>query len=87
MINEVREKVKEFLKEALDAKEIEEEVRITGIQNSDGGWTAEAEVVERDLTLPGHRVFEKKHYIVKLTGDLEISSYKQVKDGRDREEE
>ena len=87
MINEVREKVKEFLKEALDAKEIEEEVRIIGIQNSDIGWTAEAEVVERDLTLPGYRVFEKKHYIVQLTDDLEVSSYIQVKNGRDWEEE
>jgi hypothetical protein len=80
MIDAVTEKVKKFLRETLEAKEIGEEVRIIGIDNTGGGWVAEAEVVERDLTLPRYRVFEKKHYIVELTGDLEISSYKQVKE-------
>jgi hypothetical protein len=85
MINAVREKVKTFLKETLDANELGEEVRIIGIENTDGGWIAEAEVVERNLTLPGYRVFEKKHYIVILTDELEVTSYKQVKNDRDRE--
>ncbi len=83
MINAVREKVKAFLRETLE--EIGEEVRIISIENSDGGWTVEAEVIERDLTLPRYRVFGKKHYIVKLTGDLVVSSYKQVKNESDME--
>ena len=86
MINAVREKVKKFLIEALGAKEISEEIRVIGIDNANGNWTAQAEVVERNLALPGHRVFEKKHYIVKLTGDLEVFSYKQVKGNEDWEE-
>lgn len=80
MINEVSNKVKQFLKEALDVKEDGEDVRIIGIDNDDGGWIAEAEVVARNLTLPGHRLFEKQHYIVKLTGNLEVSSFKQAED-------
>jgi hypothetical protein len=87
MINAVREKVKIFLRETLDATELGEEVRVIGIENADGGWIAEAEVVERDLTLPGYRVFEKKRYIVILNDELEITSYKQVKTERDRERE
>ncbi len=87
MINAVRLKVKKFLKETLDANEIGEEVRIIGIEKTDGGWIAEAEVVERDLTLPGHRVFEKKHYIVILDEDLEVTSYKQLKNDKERENE
>ena len=85
MINAVREKVKKFLTEALGAKEISEEIRVIGIDNANGVWTVEAEVIERDLTQPRYRVFEKKRYIVKLTGDLEVSSYKQIKDSEDRE--
>lgn len=87
MINAVREKVKIFLRETLDANELGEEVRIIGIENADGGWVAEAEVVERDLTLPGYRVFEKKYYIVILNDELEVTSYKQVRNERDRERE
>jgi hypothetical protein len=75
MINAVSERVKEFLREALDAKE----VRIIGVDKPDTSWIVEAEVVEKDLTLPGYNVFEKKHYIVRLNGDLEISSYRQLK--------
>jgi hypothetical protein len=86
MINTVGEKVKKFLIEALGTKEISEEIRVIGIDNTNGGWTAEAEVVERNLTLPSLQVFEKKRYIVKLTEDLEVSSYKQVKSNKDREE-
>ncbi|GHO93515.1 hypothetical protein KSF_035630 [Reticulibacter mediterranei] len=87
MMNAVREKVKQFLKEALGAKEVREEIRVIGIDNANGIWTAEAEVLERNLSLPQYQVFEKKRYIVKLTADLEVSSYKQVKKNGDREEE
>ena len=87
MMNAVREKVKKFLLDALGSKEIAEEIRVIGIDQANGVWTAEAEVVERNLTLPRYRVFEKKRYIVKLTDDLEVSSYKQVKDNKDRKEE
>ena len=76
MVNVVREKVKRFLTETLEA----EEIRVIGIEHANGVWTAEAEVLERNLTLPSHRVFEKKRYVVKLTDDLEVSSYKQVTD-------
>lgn len=87
MINAVREKVKKFLIEALGVKETSEEIKVIGIDNANGVWTVEAEVIERDLTLPRYRVFEKKRYIVKLTNDLEISSYKQMRDSRDGKEE
>ncbi len=79
MMNVVREKVKKFLIETLEA----EEIRVIGIDHANGVWTAEAEVLERNLTLPSHRVFEKKRYVVKLTDDLEVSSYKQVKDKKE----
>jgi hypothetical protein len=85
MINEVREKVKKFLIESLNDNEISEEIRVIGIENISGGWIAEAEVVEKDLTFPGYRVFEKKYYVVKLNKELEVSSYKQVKNKRDEE--
>ena len=88
MMNAVREKVKLFLTEALGATEIGEEIRVIGIDNANGVWTADAEVLERNLSLPQYQVFEKKHYIVKLTADLEVSSYKQVKKrNSDSEEE
>ena len=79
MVNVVREKVKRFLTETLEA----EEIGVIGIEHANGVWTAEAEVLERNLTLPSHRVFEKKRYVVKLTDDLEVSSYKQVKDKKE----
>ena len=83
MVNVVREKVKRFLTETLEAAEI----RVIGIEHANGVWTAEAEVLERNLALPSYRVFEKKRYVVKLTDDLEVSSYKQVKDSKDKKEE
>ena len=46
MINAVREKVKKFLIEALGSKEISEEIRVIGIDNANGNWTAQAEVVD-----------------------------------------
>jgi len=76
MISEVRETVKKFLKEAVEA----EGIRIVTINKVDGGWVAEAEVAEINQYLasikPEYRVFEKEHYIIKLNADLEISSYK-----------
>jgi hypothetical protein len=87
MINAVREKVKKFLRETLEMKENGEEVRVIGIEKAEVGWIAEAEVAERNLTLPGYRVFEKKHYIVTLTDDLEVTSYNQVHYDRDKENE
>jgi hypothetical protein len=86
MINVVREKVKKFLIEALGVEETGEDIRVIGVEHANAVWTVEVEVIERDLTLPRYRVFEKKRYIVKLTEDLEISSYKQVKSSGDKEE-
>ena len=80
MINVVREKVKQFLVEVLEIKTIGEDVRIVSLTRSDDGWLAEAEVIEKDRAFPGHRVFEKKYYVVQVASDLEISSYKLVKD-------
>jgi hypothetical protein len=87
MMNMVREKVKKFLMEALGSKEVSEEIKVIGIEHANGIWTAEAEVLERNLALPSYRVFEKKRYVVKLTDDLEVSSYKQAKDSKDKKEE
>jgi C4-type Zn-finger protein len=87
MMNMIREKVKKFLKEALEATEDAEEIRVIGIEPIGNSWIAEAEVVERNRTLPGYRVFEKKRYLVKLNGELEFSSYKQVKSKKTEEEE
>jgi hypothetical protein len=82
MMDAIIEKVKNFLIEALAA----EEIRVIGIDHANGVWTVETEVLERNLTLPSYRVFEKKRYVVKLTDDLEVSSYKQVKDKEKKEE-
>ena len=76
MISEVRDKVKKFLKEIVEA----EGIRIVTIDKVNDGWVAEAEVAEMNQYLasikPEYRVFEKEHYIIKLNADLEISSYK-----------
>ena len=86
MITKVRDKVKRFLKETIDA----EGIRIVTINKVGGGWVAEAEVAEKNQYLasikPEYRVFEKEHYIVKLNTDLEISSYKRVKSGEEEQE-
>jgi hypothetical protein len=80
MINGMIDKVKQFLREALEMKESSENVRVIGITKANrGGWIAEAEVVERSHKLPGHRVFDTKCYIVKLNPDQEIYAYKQLK--------
>ncbi len=83
MIAKVRDKVKKFLKETIEA----EGIRIITIDKVDDGWVAEAEVAEKNQYLasikPEYRVFEKEHYIVKLSTDLEISSYKRLRDGEE----
>lgn len=84
MITEVRNTVKRFLQETVEA----EGIRIITIHKVDNGWIAEAEVAEINQYLasikPEYRVFEKEHYIIKLDADLEVSSYKR---GRIDEEE
>lgn len=86
MISEVRDKVREFLKETIGA----EGIRIVTIDKADAGWVAEAEVAEINQYLasikPEYRVFEKEHYIIKLNADLEVSSYKR-KEGSEEEKE
>ncbi len=76
MISQVKDTVKKFLKETIEA----EGIRIVTIDKVEGGWVAEAEVVEMNQYLasikPEYRVFEKEHYIIKLNADLEVSSYK-----------
>lgn len=75
MISDVRDTVKSFLKETIEA----EGIRIVTITKVDDGWIAEAEVAEINQYLasvkPEYRVFEKEHYIIRLNADLEISSY------------
>jgi hypothetical protein len=77
MINTVKENVLRFLQDTLEIKEIGEGVQIVGITKVSNGWVAEAEVVERNRTLPGHRVFKTERYIVKLNKDLEAYSFRQ----------
>ena len=76
MIADVRDTVKKFLQETIEAKG----VRIITILKVGDGWIAEAEVAERSQYLasikPEYRVFEKEHYIVRVDADLEVSSYK-----------
>lgn len=87
MLNMVRDKVKKFLGEAVEAREADGEIRVISIDRVDDRWIAEAEVAERNFTLPGYRLFEKKLYVVTLTNDLDIVSYKQVKGTEKGEEE
>lgn len=86
MISEITDKVKEFLKETLDAKAI----RVIRIDNVGHDWIAEAEVAEKNQYLasikPEYRVFEKERYLIKLNADLEVSSYKRVKSSEEAQE-
>lgn len=83
MISDVRNKVKDFLNETIEAKG----VRIVSINKTESGWVVEAEVAEMNNYLasinPDYRVFEKERYIVKLDADAEVSSFKRVKDGEE----
>jgi hypothetical protein len=86
MISEITDKVKEFLKETLDAKAI----RVIRIDTVGHDWIAEAEVAEKNQYLasikPEYRVFEKERYLIKLNADLEVSSYKRVKSSEEAQE-
>lgn len=86
-INAVRDRTKQFLREALETKELGEEIKIIGIDKTEEGWVAQAEASERNMALPGHAMYEKKFYVVKLDSELEVYSYKQVKSIGDQEEE
>ncbi len=85
MISEVRDKVKKFIKETIEA---EGEIRVVTVEKNGDGWIAEAEVAEKNQYLtsikPEYRVFDKSHYIIKLDADLEVTSYKR---GENSEEE
>jgi len=88
MISQVRDKVRKFLKETLEA---EGEVRVVEIDKTNDGWEAIAEVAEINQYLatikPEYRVFEKRLYTVKLNSDLEVSSYRQGGGGEKAGEE
>jgi len=74
-IQEAREAAAEFLRKALDVKD----VRVIGVTKVDDGWSTEVEVYEensflRSLGLPT-RVQDINIYTVKLTDTLEVESY------------
>lgn len=74
-IQEAREIAAEFLRKALNVKE----VRVIGVTKVDNGWDTEAEVSEensflKSLGLPT-RVQDRNIYIVKLNDNLEVESY------------
>jgi len=74
-IEEGREVAAEFLKKALNVKE----VRVIGATKVEDGWEMEAEVYEessfiKSLGLPT-RVQDRNIYIVKLNDNLEVESY------------
>lgn len=87
MINTVKEKVQQFLQDTLEIKGPGEGVKIIGITKISNGWTAEAEVVARERTLPGHRIFKTERYIVKLNKDLEAYSFRREDSSREEEAE
>ncbi|HTK08464.1 MAG TPA: hypothetical protein VL485_14940 [Ktedonobacteraceae bacterium] len=81
MIDAVREKVKSFLKEALGSDEVADAIKIIEIDHLNGNWVTIVEVAGRDLNLPEYRVFQKERYVVKLTSDLDVTSYKRLEEG------
>lgn len=87
MISEVRDKVKKFIKEVIEA---EGEIRVVTVEKDGDGWIAEAEVAEKNQYLasikPEYRVFDKSHYIIKLNADLEVISYKRGEGGEEEKE-
>lgn len=86
MITQVRDKVRQFLKETIGA---EGEVRVVTIDKTSDGWEAIAEVAEKNQYLatikPEYRVFEKRLYTVKLNGDLEVTGYRQKEGSQEGE--
>ena len=74
-IEEAREAAAEFLKKALDVKD----VQVIGVAKADDGWDTEVEVYEessflKSLGLPT-RVQDRNIYTVKLSDSLEVESY------------
>jgi hypothetical protein len=74
-IQEAREAAAEFLKKALNVKE----VRVIRVAKADDGWDADVEVYEensflKSLGLPT-RVQDRNIYTVKLKDSLEVESY------------
>lgn len=74
-IEDVRKAVAEFLKKALNVKDVKV-IKVTKIGE---GWETEAEVYEessfiKSLGLPT-RVQDRNIYAVKLSGSLEVESY------------
>ena len=74
-IEEAKSIVAEFLKKALDAKD----VKVIGATKVDNEWHIEAEVYEdnsflKSLGLPT-RVQDRNNYVVKLNDSLEVESY------------
>jgi hypothetical protein len=86
MISEITDKVKEFLKETIEAKAI----RVIRVDSVGQDWIAEAEVAEKNQYLasikPEYRVFEKERYLIKLNANLEVTSYKRVKSSEEAQE-
>lgn len=86
MIAKVRNKVKSFLKETIET----DEVRVVRIDKTDTGWIAEADVAAKNQYLasikPEYHVFEKEHYVVKVSGDYEVASYRRVNANEDVQE-
>jgi hypothetical protein len=86
MFSTIVDKVKQFLKETIEA----EAIKIVRIDNVDHDWIVEAEVAEKNQYLasikPEYRVFDKERYIVKLNSDLEVASYKRIKSGEEEQE-
>ena len=74
-IEDVRKAVTEFLKKALNVKDVKV-IKVTKIGE---GWESEAEVYEessfiKSLGLPT-KVQDRNIYAVKLSGSLEVESY------------
>lgn len=74
-IEEAREAAAEFLKRALNVKE----VRVIGVTKVDEGWDTDVEVYEensflKSLGLPT-RVQDRNIYTVKLNDSLQVESY------------
>lgn len=86
MIAKVRNSVKSFLKETIDAHE----VRVIRVDKTNDGWVAEAEVAAKNQFFasikPEYRIFEKEQYVVKLSDEYEISSYRRVNANEDVQE-
>ena len=83
MIYDVSEKVKKFLEENLEAEKRTESIKVVSVSKTNSGWVAEAEVAAKNMLLPEYHIFEKEHYVIKLDANLEIASYKRVKNGEE----